>query len=350
MAEQHDVGSPPSAPPPRRTRRWYRRPVLIVPLVLIAAISVVLVILYRSGNTSTTKPPTVAQPDITVNGTVLDSITGRPLAAAVTAAGHSTRTNAHGAFRLPGVRPNAALTIRSRNYAAATVPAAPGPATIRLTPIPVRVKVTSALTGVPLPAAIRTPDRTRIVASAAGAATVYRVGPGDRVTVTAAGYRPATVPVAANRTIRATLQPLAWKTAAAQILVWLKTKKYAALANWVFSPATGYQYYPGQPTTSSGIVAVTAQVVGVDATVHVGVIPYGHLDISASFEGSGTTVTLAGQRARHGTIHFVGGPAGAPPRMGTDWYRNPLVISVVGDDLAATDKIMTGILAALPSN
>jgi len=350
MAEQLHVGSPPSAQPPRRTRRWYRRPVLIVPLVLIAAVSVVLVTLRGSGNPSTTKSTTMAQPVITVNGTVLDSITGRPLVAAVAAGGRSTRTNARGAFRLPGVRPNATLTIRSRNYAAATVPAAPGPATIRLTPIPVRVKVTSALTGVPLPAAIRTPDRTRVVASAAGAATVYRVGPGDRVTVTAAGYRPATVSVAANRTIRATLQPLAWKTAAAQILVWLKTKKYAALANWVFSPATGYQYYPGQPTMSSGIVSVDAQVVGENATVNVSVIPYGYLDISGSFEGGGTTVTLAGQRARHGTVHFVGGPAGAAPRMGTDWYRNPLGISVVGDDQAVTDKIMTGILAALPSN
>jgi len=157
---------------------------------------------------------------------------------------------------VPGSRQGLATGTARSAAAAATVPAAPGPATIRLTPIPVRVKVTSALTGVPLPAAIRTPDRTRVVASAAGAATVYRVGPGDRVTVTAAGYRPATVSVAANRTIRATLQPLAWKTAAAQILVWLKTKKYAALANWVFSPATGYQYYPGQPATSSGIVSV----------------------------------------------------------------------------------------------
>ena len=31
--------------------------------------------------------------------------------------------------------------------------------------------------------------RARVVA--AGQATIYRVGPGDRVTITAAGYRPA---------------------------------------------------------------------------------------------------------------------------------------------------------------
>jgi hypothetical protein len=277
-------------------------------------------------------------------------MTGRPLAAAaVSVAGRSTRTDAHGAFRLSGVRPSAALTIRCRNYAATTITAAAAPVRIRLTPIPVRVKVISALTGTPLPAAIHTRDRARVVA-AAGVTTLYRIGPGDRVTVTAAGYRPTTATVAANRTVSAALQPVSWRTAAPQILLWLKTRKYAALANWVFSPATGYQYYPGQPTTSSGIVSVDAQLVGENATAGVSVIPYGYVDISGSFEGGGTRVTLAGQRAWHGTIHVVGGPAGAGPTVGTNWYRSPLEIDVFGDDQAVTDKIMAGILTALPSS
>ncbi len=258
MAEQLHIGSPPS-PPRRRPRSWYRRPMLVVPLVLVAAAAVVLLTVFRPtpATRSGTGGVAAAPPVITVNGTVLDSMTGHPVAAAVAVAGHSTRTDVQGAFRLPGVRPNAVLTIRSRNYASTNLAAAAGPVRIRLAPIPVRVKVTSALTGGPLPATIRTPDRGRVIA-AAGKATVYRVGPGDRVTITAAGYRPATVSVAADRTVHAALQLLSWRAAAPQILTWMKTKNYTALANWVFSPASGYQYYLGQPTTSSGVVSVEA--------------------------------------------------------------------------------------------
>jgi hypothetical protein len=355
MADQLEVGLPPSAAPPRRTRRWYRRPVLVVPLVLvlIAAVCVVLVIVFRSGNpsssTSGTGSAAAAQPVITVNGTVVDAMTGHPVATAtVGVAGHSTRTDTRGVFELSGVRPNAVLTIRSRNYASATVAAARGPVRIRLVPIPVRVRVVSALTGALLPAAIRTPERARVVA-AAGVAAVYGVGPGDRVTVTAAGYRPATVSVAGVRAVRAALQPVSWRTAAPQILTWMKTKNYTALANWVFSPASGYQFYLGHRSTSSGVVSVEAHVVGENATANLSVIPYGYVDTSGQFEGGGSRVILAGQRARHGTIHVVGnGPPGAGPMVGTDWYRSPLDISVIGDDLAVTDKIMAGIIAALP--
>jgi len=349
MAEQLHIGSPPS-PPRRRPRSWYRRPMLVVPLVLVAAVCVVLLTVFRPtpATRSGTGGVAAAPPVITVNGTVLDSMTGHPVAAAVAVAGHSTRTDVQGAFRLPGVRPNAVLTIRSRNYASTNLAAAAGPVRIRLAPIPVRVKVTSALTGGPLPATIRTPDRGRVIA-AAGKATVYRVGPGDRVTITAAGYRPATVSVAADRTVHAALQLLSWRAAAPQILTWMKTKNYTALANWVFSPASGYQYYLGQPTTSSGVVSVEAQVVGENVSANVSVIPYGYVDTSGQFEGGGRRVILAGQRARHGTIHIEGnGPPGAGPTVGTDWYRSPLDITVIGDDLAVTDKIIAGIIAALP--
>jgi hypothetical protein len=73
------------------------------------------------------------------------------------------------------------------------------------------------------------------------------------------------------------------------------------------------------------------------------------MDVSSSFEGGGSRVTLVGQRAWHGTVHFVGGSRGAGPRVGTDWFRSPLAISVIGDDLTVTDKIMAAFLAALPS-
>ena len=47
--------------------------------------------------------------------------------------------------RLSGVAANATLTVRCRNYATITVKAAPQPVGIRLTPTPVRVKVTGDL-------------------------------------------------------------------------------------------------------------------------------------------------------------------------------------------------------------
>jgi hypothetical protein len=327
--------------------------VVVVPLVLIAAFSVLLVTVFRPRNTSSDTSRAgstiAAQVVITVTGTVFDAMTGRPVATATVAvAGRSTRSDARGGFALPGVAPNAVLTVRAPDYASATVTAASGPVRIRLAPIPVRVRVASALTGRLLAAIIRTPDRARVVA-AAGVATIYRLGPGARVTIAAAGYRPATVSVAADRTVRAALQPVSWRTAAPQLLLWMKTKNYTALANWAFSPASGYQYYLGQPTSSSGVVSVEAQVVGKNASANVSVIPYGYVDTSGQFEGGGTKVILAGQRARHGTIHIVGnGPPGAGPTVGTDWYRSPLDISVIGDDLAVTDKIMAGIIAALP--
>jgi hypothetical protein len=252
---------------------------------------------------------------------------------------------------LPEVAANATLIISCRNYNSTTIRAAPGPASIRLTPIPVRVKVASALTGAPLPAAIQTPDRVRVVAGAAGVATVYRVGPGDRMTVSAAGYRPASVRVGADRTVRAGLQPLAWKTAAVQIVKWYQAKKYAAIANWVLSPATGYEFSQHSPETSPGIVTVEAQVGGQSATMLVSAFPDGIMDVRGSFKGGGSRATIAGQETWHGTVNTTRVPGGPPPSrlMGTIWFRSPMSIIVYSDTLNVTDKIMAAILATLPS-
>jgi hypothetical protein len=323
---------------------------LVALLALVAAVSTLVVVVTRSHATSKTGPTAAAQPLVTAKGTMLDSMTERPVVAAAVAAGaaRSTRTDARGAFQLPGLRPDTSLAIRARDYAPTTVAAGGEPLSVRLTPIPVSVRVTSALTGHPLRATLSLPDRSRVAVNAFGAATVYRVGPGDPVTVSAANHRQTTVSVAPDRTVRANLQVISWQAAAPQILAWVKAKQYAALANWVLSPASGYQFYLSPPTNTSGVVDVDGQVVGETATANLSVFPFGSVDISGSFEGGGSRAVLAAQRAWHGTLIVSGGPPGPPPRA-TAWHRSPMEVTVIGDDLAVTDKIMAGILAALPS-
>jgi hypothetical protein len=151
-------------------------------------------------------------------------------------------------------------------------------------------------------------------------------------------------------------QPVAWKTAAEQILAWRRAKQYSAIVNWVLSPATGYQYYPMPAAPPSpgppDVWDTQRQVVGENATVVLMVLPYGRAALSGSFKGGGTRLTIVGQPARHGTINEIvppGAPA-SPPGMGTAWFRSPLGITVIGENQAVTDKILAAILAALPSN
>jgi hypothetical protein len=328
-----DLGSPPVEPPQRAHRRLL---LIIVPLVLVvvAAVAGAAVLL-------------TADRSITAAGTVADALTGRPLAAAVvTADGHTTSTDALGGFRLAALPKGAMLDVRLGNYVPATVEAASGPVTIRLAPIAVPATVTSTLTKGPVAASIELPDKTRVAGTPAGAATVYRVGPGDRVTVTAAGYRAREVSVSEDRTITAALSPT-WQTAAAQVLAWVRAKQDAAVVNWVLSPATGFRYAPVEPPPPSGqptpgIWETSRQVVGSNATVFLSVLQSGIVDEGATFTDGGTRVTIAGKPARHGSL--------GDGIAGTSWFASPLHVMVVGQSLAVTDKVMRGILAAQPAS
>src|SRR3989442_550715 len=100
---------PPSAPIAAR-RAWWRRPALIIPVALVVA-AVVAAALFLA-----LRPRT-----ITASGTVVDGRTGQPVAmASLHAGGKSARTNVRGVFRIPGLAPNATVSVRARYYAAAT--------------------------------------------------------------------------------------------------------------------------------------------------------------------------------------------------------------------------------------
>jgi hypothetical protein len=332
MAEPAGGGQTTVLAAPRTGRRRLLIALIVFLVLMLIAAAAVAAIVLTAGRS------------ITVSGTVIDSLTGRPVAAApVSTADRSTSTDPQGAFRLPDLPKAAAIDIRAANYVPTTVQAASGPMTVRLTPVPVTARVTSGLTGHPLAATIQMPDKTRVVAAGTGKATVYRVGPGDRVTLTAAGYHTTTASVTGNRTITAVLQPT-WQTVAAQLLAWAKAKQDTAIVDWLLRPATGFQYAPlPAPPAGSGqpdIWEMQRQVVGENASTDLSVLASGAVDERASFIGGGTRVTIAGQPAWHGSV-AVGTVASA-------WYRSPLYVIVVGGDLAVTDKVLAGIVAAEP--
>src|SRR5206468_1926041 len=174
----------PAVRPPVR-KPWYRRPLMIIPIVLavVAAAVVTTVVL-------------VVNAPVRVHGTVFDSMTGNPLPSATISAGDRTTTaDAHGVFAIDKVTKDAPVTISTANYTPVEIKATTAVAVVRLAPIPVRATVSSALTGEPLAATLTMPDGTRVASDPAGAATVYRVGSGDQVTVGAEGYVTAKLPV-----------------------------------------------------------------------------------------------------------------------------------------------------------
>jgi hypothetical protein len=182
-----------------------------------------------------------------------------------------------------------------------------------------------------------------VLAGGTGKATVYRVGLGDRVTLSAAGYHTATASVTGDRTVTAVLQPT-WQTVAAQLLAWAKAKQDKAVVDWLLRPATGFHYTP-EPTPPGGsgqpdIWETQRQVVGENASTDLSVLPYGAVDERASFIAGGKKVTIAGQPAWHGSV--------AAGTVASACYRSPLYVIVVGEDLAVTDKVLAGIVAAEP--
>jgi hypothetical protein len=138
-------GPPPPEARPRH-RRWFTRPWLIVTVTaaLLAGIAVTTTLLLSQPKT------------ITVHGNVIDQI--RPdlgvATAIISTDGTTARADATGAFVMTGVPENAVLRVSAPYYRTNTVTASTGHLTIRLTPLPVALTVTSALTGAPLTAAI----------------------------------------------------------------------------------------------------------------------------------------------------------------------------------------------------
>jgi hypothetical protein len=327
-------------------RRWYLRPWFIISAVLVVAAAIAITVVASLPQT------------ITVRGSVLDRL--RPdlgvAAATLTADGTTDKTGANGAFTMAGVPANANLQVRAPNYEPATVTASDKLMTIRLTPIPVDVTVTSAMTGDKVKAAVSAPPGEPEVYTIASGSTLhlYRAGPGDKVTVTADGYRAAHPAVSTGRTLTVAMEPTQL-TLMSQLAVWYTQGKYEKMVDWLLRPATGYTFVPltAQEQAKANkminpefeVHRTWRTITSSNAMVHVtitkpGVTINGPKWAQASV-GHATHLTIAGKPAWHG------GPSPEFGDYGTMMQVGPYLVAVYGSSLQETDQIMTDIMNTL---
>ncbi len=190
-----------------------------------------------------------------VKGTVLDSRTGEPVAQAkVTATAPNTAavtgpTDAQGTFTLREVSKQAHLAVTATNYEAADVPVAGKPLNVTLKPIPVQGLITSTLTNKGLQATQDGKLHERTAAN--GTFRVYGVGPGNRLSVTAPGYKTASVAIDQDRKMQVRLVAEE-ATRVEQVNQWLRSGNLAPVWRYVFLTPKGYGYEESPPEFKAG--------------------------------------------------------------------------------------------------
>jgi hypothetical protein len=186
-----------------------------------------------------------------VSGTVLDGRTGQPIVQAkATATAPDTPTvaansDAKGKFILQEVSKKARLQVTATNYQPVDVAVAEEALSIRLEPIPVQGVVTSTLTNRALAATLGGTSHAgsglRLRTKADGSFQAYGVGPGDRLRVTAPGYKTTSVVIDADRTLKIRLVAEE-ATRIEQVNQWLRTGNLAPVWRYVFLPPNGGGY------------------------------------------------------------------------------------------------------------
>lgn len=343
-------GPPPPEAPPRH-RRWFMGPwfIITIAVVLLAGAAVTTTVL-------------LSQPaKITVHGTVIDQV--RPdlgvATATISTDGTTAKPDATGAFKMTGIPENAVLRVSAPYYRTTTVNASTAALTIRLTPLPVALTVTSALTGAPLTAAISAPAGQPLPYTIASGGTVrlYRAGPGETLTVTANGYQAAHAAVRADRTLTVALEPT-FRTVTQQFDRWASQGQYSKIVDWVLRPATGYIFEPPTPQEQAEISKSRADfqpyLIGrfladnPDVEVYVGINKPGWIfDVPGYVRdvvGHAAPVAIAGWTAWHGGPDSYGSYLTAVT-MGSN--LGSLDLEVWGTSTAQTDQIMTKILTTL---
>ncbi|HZD01869.1 MAG TPA: carboxypeptidase regulatory-like domain-containing protein [Actinomycetes bacterium] len=180
-----------------------------------------------------------------VRGTVVDGRTGRAVAQAkVTASAPEAAevggtTDAQGRFTLHKVSKQARLKITSANYQPAEVQAADEALTVKLSPIPVTGVVSSTLTNRRLRATVGGSVKERTAAD--GSFSVYGLGPGDKLTASAPGYKTAAVTVDDDRRVAVALVAEE-ATRIRQVNDWLRAGNLAPVWRYVFRAPKGYEY------------------------------------------------------------------------------------------------------------
>lgn len=228
------------------------------------------------------------------------------------------------------------VLLEMRNDSASVNISAPPP-----TATPLHVTATSALNGESLAVILTLPDGAQLPVAKNEAVATDRVKPGDQVGVSAEGYVATQAPVGTDRTITVTLQPM-FATVGTQLLHWDTDRQDDKIINLVLSPATGLQYKPLPRTSDDSSIAAD---VG-DHTI-VNIILSRGVSVNQEFlkQMYGNTaqqITIAGQPAWHGSM--------GQGAVGTTWVHDPLLIDVNGGELSTTDKVMAGIVAALPAS
>jgi Carboxypeptidase regulatory-like domain len=182
-----------------------------------------------------------------VGGTVVDARTRQPVVQAEVSATVpgatevSATTDAQGRFTLRHVSRQARLRVTAGNYQPTEVQLTGELLGVALSPIPVRGVVTSTLTGGGLRATIAGAGMEGAAARADGSFRLYDVRPGDRLTVTAPGYRTASVTIGASREVRVALAADE-ATRIEQVNQWLRAGELAAVWRYVFRTPKGYGY------------------------------------------------------------------------------------------------------------
>jgi hypothetical protein len=348
MVPMSSLMTEPQGPPiqAQPKRRWYLRPWFIISAVLVVAAAIAITVVVSLPQT------------ITVRGSVFDRL--RPdlgvATATLTADGTTGKTGANGAFTMTDVPANAKLQVRAANYEPATMTASDKLMTIRLTPIPVDVTATSAMTGDKVKAAVSAPPGEAEVYTIASGSTLhlYRAGPGDKVTVAADGYRTAHPAVSTGRTLTVALEPTQ-PMMKIQLAAWYAQGKYKEMVNWLLRPATGYTFVP--PTAKEQAQAMKTVnpafevyttwqgISDSNAWVFVSVIKPGITMLvrqgTQAQMGNAAHVTIAGHAAWHG------GPSPKYGDYGTAMQVGPYLVVVYGDSLGQTDQIMTKIVTTL---
>jgi hypothetical protein len=155
----------------------------------------------------------------------------------------SAITDAQGMFTLRHVSRRARLRVSAGNHRPAQVQLTGELLGVTLSPIPVRGVVVSTLTGSGLRATIAggDADAGRTAAAADGSFRLYGLGPGDWLTVTAPGYRTASVTIGAGRDVRVALAA-EQATRIEQVNQWLRAGDLASVWRYVFRTPRGYGY------------------------------------------------------------------------------------------------------------
>jgi hypothetical protein len=182
-----------------------------------------------------------------MGGTVVDARTREPVVQAEVSAtvpgpaAVTATTDARGRFTLRHVSRQARLRVTAGNYRPTKVQLTGELLGVALSPIPVRGVVTNTLTGSGLRATIAGAGTGATAAAADGSFRVYGLGPGDRLTVTAPGYKRASVTIGASREVRVALAAEE-ATRIEQVNQWLRAGKLAPVWRYVFRTPRGYGY------------------------------------------------------------------------------------------------------------